>query len=111
MSGFHGDKCDQCGKRTDDRYEEMGWIQLEYAAISISLKRQRGGQHDRQARTAFRGSSGRSRHLDFCCVQCMVKWLQVLAGKEMVKRRMKGELWQEMVKVDDISSLIPAEEG
>jgi hypothetical protein len=70
MSKIEKDKCDLCGKETDDRYAELGWIRLkDISNITISL----GRGKDRCAKTKFKGNVGT---IDFCSTGCLIEFIK-----------------------------------
>lgn len=74
MATIQKQTCDQCGKETADRYDEVGWVNLNpMPDITIHL----GRKKDRTGRTAFFGRRNAGQ-LDFCCVGCLTKFLEKL---------------------------------
>jgi hypothetical protein len=71
MSEVKISSCDNCSKRVDDCYDAVGWVQVRsIGAISISEGRKRDGC----AKTRF--FSGTDNGLDFCSIDCFVKWIK-----------------------------------
>ena len=68
-------KCDLCGKESEDRYESVGWIQMESgyngrASITISRGRKPSGE----AKSAFLQFS----QIDLCGKKCLERWFDKL---------------------------------
>lgn len=79
MSEIKKDKCDFCGKETNDHYNEEGWIRLE-GLLSISISR--GRRDDGQAIRDYDSLPGEGNNLDFCDVNCLLGFLKQVGSKE-----------------------------
>ena len=66
--------CDQCKEEVSDRFDAVGWVTLNIKDISISMGRTKQGS----ARTAF---LGHLQTLDFCSIDCLVRFLDDMAEK------------------------------
>jgi hypothetical protein len=71
MSSIDKQKCDNCGKETYDKYEEIGWIQFVGGTITVS----KGRKPDRCADSKFINLET-SKYLDFCCLDCLVNYIK-----------------------------------
>ena len=74
-------QCDQCGKRTDDHYNELGWVHME-ATSSIDITLSLGRDKKDQAKTKFK--TGR-KDLDFCRFECMKNYIWQKKGSAQGK--------------------------
>jgi len=77
MSEIRKDKCDFCGKETQDRYIEEGWIHLE-GIESISILR--GRKEDGTA--IIDCGNFVEEVLDFCSEKCLIGFLKQMGSKE-----------------------------
>jgi hypothetical protein len=71
MSTISKYKCDYCGRDTDDMYNYIGWIRFEGGSLCVS----KGRKQDKTADNKFI-SLATARHLDFCCLDCLVNYLK-----------------------------------
>jgi len=68
--------CDNCRKRTDDRYAEKGWIILEeIKAITVTNGRKLDDKADLSKDNILRD-------LEFCCTSCLVEFIE---GKKEIE--------------------------
>lgn len=82
MTKITKQKCDQCGKETDDRYCEPGWIHINDSSalttrvsISMSIRRNERG-HAKTAWVSFK-------EIDFCCMSCLTRYLSEIYNREL----------------------------
>jgi hypothetical protein len=85
MTRINKDKCDNCGKETDDNYEEVGWITVKFKELRVSAGRYKG-------RTAQSWVYESGIEKDFCCKDCFFEFVnkKIKAGKAKLKRAKKG---------------------
>jgi hypothetical protein len=81
MSEIRKDRCDVCGEETSDRYAQKGWVHVEGALIVHAGRRPDGGANEAQV---FRSNSALP--IDFCSVQCFVKFLRGYKAKSKGKK-------------------------
>lgn len=64
-------RCDGCGKRVEDSYDEAGWLHIASAlGLRVSLHLGRG--KNQQAKTIFHDCGN---ELDFCRIECFKDWV------------------------------------
>lgn len=68
-------KCEECGKTTEDYYNEIGWILFEPTAITVT----RGRKKDRTADTGYLKNNNKTLH--FCGLTCFTKLIKRLSTK------------------------------
>jgi len=70
-------KCDYCGKEIDEDYlSKKGWISINEDGLSISGGKT--GEHEGiliRLAVLVTVPESYTRTLDFCCLNCFVKWL------------------------------------
>jgi len=70
-------KCDNCGKSSEDLYDEIGWIEIE-SPKSISIS---GGRRNGEGADVFRFISGYSSHtIDLCSLKCLIEFIYIKQG-------------------------------
>lgn len=71
--------CECCKRETLDYYNEIGWIEMGDVQYDghIRIHISRGRQKDGPAKSGGYWG-GRKEPLDFCGIDCLVKWLKAL---------------------------------
>ena len=82
MSEIKKDRCDVCGEETADRYAQKGWVHLD-GDLTVHGGRMPDGCAAPDI--AYHGASARA--VDFCSVQCFVKYLQGYKSKSKSKEK------------------------
>lgn len=68
-------KCESCGKQTEDYLNEYGWININNYEFAIQKERNQEGTAQSILWTRNIRTEEEGMHFDFCCIECFLKWI------------------------------------